>query len=243
MSKIPNDAWPILLDEMRHRLVSLELELRQLSMRGEIDSYGYQRRVAWLAQLKAKLVDMQTTVAARSPHFSSKLHPIPQISLCTPNEKALIIEFYKDQNELLKLLLNLNTKALQISQKVARNGLGIFKVFYFSKLRKLLARSEELQLFCNRKGKETYKNAAAVLEGAADIMDVKHTVNSKTLNILFNKVEDIFSRLFKLRSQINKKQAELEWQKIWLKEQERRVLDCHSILNQTDDFEHNQHIH
>ena len=226
VDKIPADAWPAVLDEMQHRLVTLELELRQLASTSAFHTKAYEQRVKRLGDMKAKLANVRQRALRRTAADSHDWQSLfPNLSRCSQIERRLVSGYCRDQAQVLNELIATNQAVVQETQKVLRSGLGLFGMFSFSRLRKLLSLSENLQIYVDRKAKETQARAEALLQGSRWLFDRPKNADVRGMIALFDSFDDLYSRLQRLRSKIGKKKAEVEWKKSWLTVQQGRVAN------------------
>lgn len=226
MQKIPSSAVKELIDGYQHKIISLEVDLKQLQAQNLISHSAQIKRLNLLHQLKKKIKSLQAlhvkTIHEDACYF--KLAEIPSPQQCSHQERAILGRYLSEVKGFVASLKQDSHSVIYWIQSALKGRIFKFLTrFDLAKLRKKLISVECKLEHIKSKSSEWETHAYQTLKSCEKLLPGHKFNCTEGLKHAFFRLEELNNKSRTLKAQIEKEEAELNWMEHWISFQEFRI--------------------
>ena len=217
-----------LVDSFQHRILALEIEIRQMVREGEISSHHYKKRILLLKKFRLSLQNLEQRLTKKEIQLQgiSSRTAIPTTRSRSPEESDVCVRYFEEALYVVEELTKDGQSVLKILKKTIRGRrLHIFSLFDLSRLRrKFLNLGQKTRNFEQAKIGWRRFCASVIDSVSSDIpVDIKATSRVETLKKVYFETEKLHREIVALSLECERMDEELNLKENWLSFQDWKI--------------------
>ena len=216
-----------LVESFLHRLLSLEIELKQLYRENSINKKQYTKKMNLIKNVQDKISKYQKNDEEKNRSFKEEASPnhIPDLQSRSPEETALCIKYFENMCEKTSVLLDESKEVVKILQATLKGRMFTFLAFLdLSKLRKQMLNLDHQKEALQHKKIKWDQFIEEVLNKTR-LVSLSGYNQSKTqmLKNYFFELEQLHKEIVSLSLESERIEDDLNLKENWLSFQEWRI--------------------
>ncbi len=212
-------------ERLQHRVVALDLSLRDAHRQRFVSKKNYQSRSHFLKQLMQELNRVRTYLHCVHTDEQGNDFGLPNVQDCTPEEIQVISEFLQERIRLAEALTRESSLIMRWLTALSMGKSGWLRtIMRLSKLRRKLSMLERLRRHQAQQNEAATKAIASFVQSSRAHRQGKQiAATMEGLVTVFNELNDLASRVARLQDNVSREEQVLRRMEEWMAAKRREL--------------------